>query len=161
MAPRKTQKVADHPATADAARRQPGIWVRLGTYDHPDSARHAAYGARNALFAPYAPAGAFQTWRSLGDGMRTVWVRYVDGLPSLPTDLPEDLTEPVRLALDMVDRRGRFVSAGEVASQLAARGFTDEAAAARSLAGANRKAGAVQVAAHLHQLSTTRKGSDA
>jgi hypothetical protein len=160
MARRLTQKVADHPTAAEQARRQPGTWVRLGTYTHPESARHAAYTVRNALVAAYAPAGAFQTWRALGDGLRTVWVRYVDGLSPLSADPPEALTEPVRLALDMADRRQRYVSAFEVAARLDDRGFTAEAAAVRSLAVSHRKAGAVQAAAHLYQLNT-RKGCNA
>ncbi|MGW3971115.1 hypothetical protein ACWEFD_17685 [Streptomyces ardesiacus] len=158
---RDYEKVADHQAVAAQARRQPGVWVRLGTYRAADTARHTAYSVRRGRWPAYAPGGAFQTWRTLADDQRTVWVRYVDGRPLPLTDLPEELPEPVRLAMEVADHGELFVSGSQAARLLDERGYAEEAAAVRALFEARGKTttGAVQAAIHLLKISATRKDS--
>ncbi|MEV0016601.1 hypothetical protein [Streptomyces tendae] len=160
---REYQKVADHPAVAAQARSKAGTWVRLGTYRSADTARHVAYSVRRGKWPAYAPGGAFEVWRTLGDGLRTVWVRFTDGRVLPSADLPEELPAPVRLVLDMADHGEMFVSGSQAARLLDERGYAEEAAAVRSLFESRGKTttGAVQAAVHLLKFSATRKDADA
>ncbi|MFJ4469494.1 hypothetical protein ACIP2X_18650 [Streptomyces sp. NPDC089424] len=155
---REYHRIADHPQVAQQARSQPGTWVRLGTYRNAETARQTAYSVRNGKLPSYAPRGSFQTWRSLDDGQRTVWVRYTDG-QALAANLPGEMPAPVRLVAEAHYAAALYLSGGQAADLLAAHGYTDEAAQVRALVAAHRKTGALQVAAHLLQTSAARKDS--
>lgn len=157
---REYQRVADHPRIAARAKAAPGQWQHVGVYRDPESARSTATHVRRAHLAAYAPAGAFQAYRSLDDG-RCLWVRYVHGItPS--GDLPEEMPETARLVMTAYAEAGHFVSAQWAADLLAAQGHEEAAALLRGWLGTRRgrrgPVGPREAAAYLIQHDrTTRK----
>ncbi|MFK0063433.1 hypothetical protein ACIQTN_29910 [Streptomyces werraensis] len=95
---REYERVATHGPIAARAKANPGQWVEVGLYRVAETARSMAARIRFAHQPAYAPAGSFQTYRSLGDGQRRLWVRYVHGITP-PATLPEEMPEAARLVL--------------------------------------------------------------
>jgi hypothetical protein len=158
---REYVRVADHRATAAMAKARPGEWQRVGCYRSHASAHSTAVHARAGALAAYAPAGHFQTYLSVAEEGRCLWVRYVHGITPGP-DLPEQLPEPVRAVVVAIRQAPHYVRARWAADLLADQGHTEEAALVRAWidGGRSGRTSAHQAAAYLLRTSTTREDAN-
>lgn len=82
----------DHPAAAEAARSQRGVWLLAAIYPSGASARTVVRRVPSASAMPaYAPAGDFEAYVAQHEEGYALWVRYVAGEEPVPV-LPETMT---------------------------------------------------------------------
>ncbi|MEW2068467.1 hypothetical protein [Streptomyces sp. NPDC007346] len=110
---------SDHPAAADAAREQPGMWVLAGLYPSGDSARSTAREIERGTptFPAYVPVGQFEAQAVPSEEDYALWVRYV------PRARPADATAgPATLIRKAAEAR-RSMHAKQAARLLAEHGY--------------------------------------
>ncbi|MFB7866962.1 hypothetical protein [Streptomyces sp. NPDC056069] len=78
MARWKKRPTANHTRRAEDMRRNPGVWVEVGTYNGRQSAQSTARHIRLADRLPqYTPVGAFETSMRLTDDGAVLYARFV------------------------------------------------------------------------------------
>ena len=76
---RRRYPSANHALRADDMRRHPHMWIQVGTYNGPSSAKSTARQIRTGDRIPhYRPAGSFETRPApTPDGGTALYARYI------------------------------------------------------------------------------------